>query len=168
MDFGSGSRLSLERERGRDAGSPAETRAFRRETSMGTMPGHSAMSGAEILVVEDDPGSGETLVDILETEGYRVAWVLNGEEALEYLCQRPLPRLILLDVILPRLDGFAFRWRQMEDPALANIPVVVMTGVYDSPTLAYSIAAADYFVKPYNVNELLSTVARYCGRGGEG
>lgn len=135
---------------------------------MTSLPAADSPDRAEILVVEDDPGSRETLIYLLEAEGYRVTGVNDGLEALEYLDAGGLPCLILLDLSLPRLDGAGFRRRQQANPALAAIPVVVMTGVYESPALAHTVDAADYFLKPYSVKELLSTVAHYCRPGGAG
>jgi CheY-like chemotaxis protein len=126
------------------------------------LPAPERATGAEILVVEDDPSNREVLVDILEVEGYQVAWAANGQEALDHLHRGPRPRVILLDLVMPVMNGAEFRRRQQQDPALAAIPVIVTTGVTDSPRQALAVAAANYFLKPYSVCELLDTIARYC------
>jgi CheY-like chemotaxis protein len=70
--------------------------------------------------------------------------------------------VILLDLLMPGMDGAEFRERQLQDPALAAIPVVVMTGFSDSSQEALAVAVAHYFLKPYSVHELLDTIAQYC------
>src|ERR1043166_6147962 len=85
-------------------------------------------AGSEpILVVEDDPDVREALVLLLEREGYAVTSVNNGQEALEQLRATP-SALILLDLMLPVMDGFEFRVHQLQDPALARVPVIVLSG----------------------------------------
>jgi CheY-like chemotaxis protein len=145
-----------------------DTRIVPPAPNQSTPPASDSAIGAEILIVEDDGASRGALIDILETEGYRVAWVSNGQAALHYLRGSSLPCLILLDLMMPEMGGAAFRREQLQHPVLAAIPVVVMGSVSDSPEQALAIAAAGYFVQPYHVNELLSTVGRYCRRNATG
>jgi CheY-like chemotaxis protein len=121
---------------------------------------------AEILVIDDDARCRESLVSILELEGYQVACAAHGLEALSYLRQEPLPSLLLLDLRMPVMDGWQFRQQQQEDPVLARIPVVVMTGAADRDQEALAVDAAGYFLKPYNVTALLDLVATYCQEPG--
>ena len=121
-----------------------------------------------ILVVEDDPWIREMRVDVLEREGYAVRGVSNGEEALESLYQRtglmqndPHPQLILLDLIMPELNGWAFRLRQMAEPKWSHIPVVVISEVADLPTYAAILRVADYLAKPINLGALIALVWRH-------
>src|SRR5438552_202636 len=82
-----------------------------------------------VLVVEDDADIRESLGTILEEEGYGVVTTRNGREALSYLRSgRPRPSLILLDLLMPVMSGAEFRAEQERDPALADIPVVVLSG----------------------------------------
>jgi CheY-like chemotaxis protein len=134
---------------------------------MSATPPVERTTGAEILVVEDDPSSREVLIDILESEGYQVAAAVNGREALEDLQRGFRPCVILLDLKMPVMDGAAFRQQQLQDPALAAIPVVVMTGFSDSPQQAFAVAAPHYFLKPYDIHDLLAIIARYCRAGKE-
>ena len=79
-----------------------------------------------IMVVDDDQGAMEALSDILEYEGYQVQRAQNGLQALEHLqTTRPSPDLIILDLLMPVMDGWEFRVRQKEDPELAKVPVLV-------------------------------------------
>jgi len=112
-----------------------------------------------ILVVDDDRGAMEALSDILEYEGYRVERAQNGLQALEQLKEtRPGPNLIILDLLMPVMDGWEFRMRQKEDPALAHIPVLVVTAI----AATAGIDAAGVLRKPIDIDALLRTVARYC------
>jgi CheY-like chemotaxis protein len=114
---------------------------------------------ARVLVVDDDQGGLEALSDILEYEGYRVERAQNGLQALEHLKQsRPLPSLIILDLLMPVMDGWEFRTRQKEDPELAAVPVLVITAI----SATAGIDAAEILHKPIDVDALLRAVARHC------
>jgi CheY-like chemotaxis protein len=117
---------------------------------------------SRILIVEDDADFRDTLAELLQFEGYQVTQAGNGREALAHLRQSAPPCLILLDLMMPEMNGWEFREAQRQDPALAQIPVAVVTGVRnDAQTLA-AFGAVGYFQKPVNVSDLLTTVARYC------
>src|ERR1700732_844861 len=112
-----------------------------------------------LLVVDDDQGGLEALSDILDYEGYMVERAQNGLQALEHLKQsRPLPNLIILDLLMPVMDGWEFRTRQKEDPELAKVPVLVVTAI----SATAGIDAAEILHKPIDVDALLRTVARHC------
>ena len=112
-----------------------------------------------ILVVDDDRGAMEALSDILELEGYRVERARNGLQALEYLQQtRPCPSLVILDLLMPVMDGWEFRMRQKQNPDLAKIPVLVVTAIGATA----GIDAVKILHKPVDINELLQAVAIYC------
>ena len=112
-----------------------------------------------ILVVDDDRGAMEALSDILEYEGYQVQRAQNGLQALEYLqATRPSPNLVILDLLMPVMDGWEFRMRQKEDPELAKVPVLVVTAIGATA----GIDAVGVLHKPVDVDALLRTVARYC------
>src|SRR5207248_348981 len=89
-----------------------------------TQPANPA---AGVLIVEDDASSREGLADALRAESYTVATARNGREAFAYLRSQGRPNLILLDLDMPEMDGWEFRDRQLRNPALASIPVVLMT-----------------------------------------
>src|SRR3954470_23175677 len=80
-----------------------------------------------VLVVDDDQDIREALCDLLADAGYRAASVANGKEALIYLKSGELPCVILLDLMMPVMDGWEFRRQQQGDPRLSKIPVVVIT-----------------------------------------
>jgi CheY-like chemotaxis protein len=114
-----------------------------------------------ILVIEDDPGIRDTVSECLEFEVYLVAQVSNGAEGLEYLHQAPAPKLIVLDLLMPVMNGSEFIERMRREPALASIPVVLMTAAGPSPAAA--MQADDHLYKPFDLSTLLNVVARFCG-----
>src|SRR4051812_39456009 len=93
-----------------------------------------------ILIVEDDTELRETLGEILQEEGYHVAGVGNGREALDHLRQSDPPCLILLDLMMPVMSGWEFRDQQRQDPDLAGVPVAILSGVRNGGT---QLAALD-------------------------
>ncbi|HLX38779.1 MAG TPA: response regulator [Candidatus Binataceae bacterium] len=110
-----------------------------------------------ILVVDDDAAATDSLIDILSDGGYTVATARNGKEALERLRHAPLPRLIILDLFMPEMDGWEFRRAQLKDAKLRDIPVVVMTGAS-----VYAGIDANVIVhKPLDVERFVSLVERY-------
>jgi two-component system response regulator MprA len=116
-----------------------------------------------ILVVEDDLDVRLSLVEVLEDEGYSVASASDGVEALDYLRVRPAPRLILLDLMMPRMDGFQFRSAQMNDRAIAEIPVAVVTADERVGQRALAMAAHGFLRKPVKLTDLLALVQRLAG-----
>jgi CheY-like chemotaxis protein len=117
-----------------------------------------------ILVVEDAVAVREGLRILLERVGYRVACAAHGREALDHLRQALRPLVILLDLAMPVMDGWEFRRQQQHDPALALIPVVVLSGESDLPRVAASLGAVGYFAKPVEFRDLLETI-RVIGEG---
>src|SRR5258708_307681 len=91
-----------------------------------------------ILIVEDDISICTVITEILQDEGYLVASVENGAEALAYLQQHIHPQLILLDLNMPVMTGWDFRAQQQCDPRLAEIPVIIMSAL---PNLHLKAAA---------------------------
>jgi len=117
-----------------------------------------------ILIVEDDLDVSRLLAEILEAEGYRTATAANGCEALNHLRKNShYPDLILLDMMMPVMDGWKFREEQQKLPALASIPVVTVTADGDARGKAASIQAAGYLSKPLQIDSLLDEVERICG-----
>lgn len=114
-----------------------------------------------LLVVDDDLDIRDALQDVLELEGYAVLLAADGLEALTQLRQgTPPPHLILLDLMMPRMDGFAFREALRHDPGLAGIPVLVASADLDVKGAAEGLGVAGWLRKPLDLSELLSTVKR--------
>jgi signal transduction histidine kinase len=116
-----------------------------------------------ILVVDDDPAIRAMMSDVLGDEGYDVVSVANGQEALEHLHERnSLPRLILLDLMMPKMNGWAFLTYQHQDATLAAIPVVVVSAGVNVQQQPLPHAPAGILPKPVDVDLLLATVEHYC------
>ena len=121
-----------------------------------------------ILIVEDDDDSRTLLGHLLAGEGYRVQMARNGLEGLR-AAHAYHPDLILLDVQMPVMDGFAFRQRQLEDPGLAGIPVVCVSAL-DGASMHEDLGVVQFVRKPIDFDRLLnvittSTMARARGAG---
>lgn len=113
-----------------------------------------------VLLVEDDIDVREAVADTLDEAGYRVSPARNGQEALDMLRSGAVqPRVILLDLMMPVMDGWQFREEQLRDPALASIPVVALSAHGGIEALD----AAAHLRKPVELKQLLDTVARFFG-----
>jgi CheY-like chemotaxis protein len=107
-----------------------------------------------VLVVEDDEGIREALCDLLDSEGFSVTSAVHGADALDRLRSgAELPDIILLDLMMPVLDGWAFRAEQRNDVKLAEIPVVVITASRNADVASLSPKA--FLKKPIDFDELL-------------
>jgi CheY-like chemotaxis protein len=116
-----------------------------------------------VLVVDDDPDIRETVMEVLEENGHRAQGACNGLEALERLRgSDELPCLILLDLMMPTMDGQAFRIEQLKDPMLSPIPVVVISAFRDSAEKAKELAADGHLSKPVSLDDLMNLVTRFC------
>jgi len=117
-----------------------------------------------VMIVEDDLDVRESIAEVLEDNEYRPLLAANGKEALERLRAGPeRPCMILLDIMMPVMDGREFRALQREDPELGSIPVVVFTAHAELQE-ANELAAAAYLKKPVRLDALLATVERFCGK----
>ena len=115
-----------------------------------------------VLVVDDDGGIRGVLSQILEDEGHRVRSAANGLEALRQLEGPERPCLILLDLMMPVMNGWEFMSRRSENDSLADIPVVVISADQNVGENAAALGATGYLEKPIDLNVLLDTVQRYC------
>jgi CheY-like chemotaxis protein len=113
---------------------------------------------ASILVVEDDEDIRDAIGDILENEGYEIALAENGQHALEVLGKLSRPCLLLVDLLMPRMDGWELIKALAGDDRLATIPVVLMSGLSDSARLAGHVVIK----KPIDLAILLEIVHEHC------
>ena len=115
-----------------------------------------------VLVVDDDEGVRSVMTRQLTHAGFDVIAAQSAAEGLEILREDDSIRIVLLDMIMPAMDGWGFRQAQLADPALASIPAIVLTGA-SLPTLVHAqLQAADYLLKPVGRDHLVSVVSNYC------
>ena len=113
-----------------------------------------------ILVVEDHDSARTALTKLLTSTGYDVVEAPNGSDALAQLATGPRPDLILLDLMMPVMDGWQFRQEQIRDAALADIPVIVVSAA--GRERLEKIHANAYLSKPVDLDELLGCVTQFC------
>ena len=114
-----------------------------------------------VFVVDDAPSNIDVLRDILSAD-YRVKVAINGESALKIAQKEPRPDLILLDVIMPEMDGFEVCRRLKDNQATAAIPVLFVTGTADKYDVlkGTSLGAVGFIMKPLESNRVLETVKK--------
>jgi CheY-like chemotaxis protein len=132
-----------------------------RTTAQPIAPVRKPRSSRQVLVVDDDRMLREVLIGALEDEGYTVRAARNGREALALL-EHWQPDVILLDLMMPIMNGWEFRSEQLRDPKLSSIPVVIMTADGSASEKARSLYT-DYLRKPIHLDALLALVNDYCG-----
>jgi len=127
------------------------------------------MAGERILIVEDEEDIQELLRYNLAQEGYRISSVFTAEEGLQQ-CLSDAPDLVLLDLMLPGMDGLAFCQQLKQDPATRNIPVIMVTAkdVGAKIQADMKLEADDYISKPFSVDHLLNTVRTVLDRRANG
>jgi len=113
-----------------------------------------------VFIVEDDPDTREMLGKFLELEGFHVETAANGRQALDRLSGGLKASVIVLDLMMPIMDGWQFRREQVRNSALASIPVIVVSAA-GKERLA-NIEANSYLTKPIDLEELLREVSIFC------
>ncbi|MHB0996525.1 MAG: GGDEF domain-containing response regulator [Elusimicrobiales bacterium] len=123
------------------------------------------MLGKKILVVDDDPNVGLLISAVLKKFSYQVTTLYHGEEVLAFLRENK-PDLILLDLRMPGIDGFALCKRIREAPSTRDIPVVILSGVaeVDARVNTIELGADDFITKPFDVRELRARINRILKR----
>jgi CheY-like chemotaxis protein len=120
------------------------------------------MNVRPVLVVDDDADIRVALCELLEHEGYRTATAVNGEQALRFLTSGERPCLVLLDLMMPVMDGWQFLEEQRKDPALASIPIVVVTAAGNR--IGDRLDGITVLEKPFKLGDVLIAVERNCER----
>lgn len=112
-----------------------------------------------ILIIEDNPAVVDTMKSVLELEGFTVYTASNGAEGIEQLVKIGSACVILLDMMMPVMNGWHFLDYQRNSPKYSNIPVVVVSAFGD---IARSVKPDDFIPKPVKLDLLLETVQKYC------
>ncbi len=120
----------------------------------------SASNHCPILIVEDDADLREMMAQLLTLEGFRASTVANGREALDYLTHGDPPDVILLDLMMPVMDGWEFRRKQQADTTLSKVPVIVLSAL--DQARAADVSAVAFLKKPLDFDRLLELVRQYC------
>jgi CheY-like chemotaxis protein len=120
----------------------------------------AAAATCPVLIVEDDADLREMMAQLLTLEGYAAATVSNGREALAYLRDNAAPDVILLDLMMPVMDGWEFRREQQRDAEMAGVPVIILSAL-DQPRAA-DVNADAFLKKPLDFDRLLELIRRYC------
>ena len=116
---------------------------------------------AKILVVEDNDDVRAMMAVTLELEGHEVSTAVNGRDALNKLRHGHRPCVILLDLMMPVMNGWEFRQEIEDDPMLRAVPVVIISAT--TAELIHRTEAAAYLPKPLNMDQLLHVVGGFCG-----
>jgi CheY-like chemotaxis protein len=125
----------------------------------GTVPEAGTAEPGVVLVVDDDPATRELVARFLERDGFKVAVAIDGREGLEQ-ARALRPRVILLDVTMPQMDGWSVLRTLRGDSELGDTPVIMVT-VLDEQNLAFSLGATDYLQKPVDWDELHGVMDRF-------
>jgi CheY-like chemotaxis protein len=123
-----------------------------------TVPTHSS----PVLVIDDDPDIRDTMRFVLEGSGHPVVTAANGAEALDRLRQGTVPCLILLDLMMPIMNGWEFCAEQKRSAEFSAIPVIILTGAGRAAEEAAALGVTGYLEKPVELATLLATIRRYC------
>lgn len=115
------------------------------------------------MVIEDDPDCLEAVGDVLRYQGYDVVAVQHGDDALRYLDANPPPDLILVDLMMPVMDGVQFLIEQRARPTLSKVPVALLSAERHLGDRALALGAAGSIPKPVDYDGLLSTVLKLAG-----
>jgi PAS domain S-box-containing protein len=118
--------------------------------------------GHTVLIIDDNATAREALQKLLNHKGFRAEAAATGEEGLR-LAHELHPVVIMLDAVMPGMDGLAVLRTLKADPELMNIPVVLFTGMADDRREAFRLGASDYVLKPIDPDRLTSILRRYCG-----
>lgn len=121
-----------------------------------------------ILVIDDDADLRETLVDILSDQGFEVVSAEHGAAALQIVQQRNLrPDVILLDIMMPVMDGPTFAAERKNEPRLATVPVIALTAHRDCAGAARQVGAVVCLSKPLKLEKLVAAIESAAGRDGQ-
>jgi len=128
-----------------------------------TDPLPAAATIRPVLVVDDVDATRQGLVELLRLRGYASHEAKNGVEGIAVLRQHPDTCVVVLDLTMPGTNGFWFRQQQLQDPALAGVPVIVFTGLAKEERFE-GLQVSEVLFKPFSVDRLFEAIARYGAR----
>jgi two-component system chemotaxis response regulator CheY len=121
----------------------------------------ASVTHCPVLIVEDDVELREMMAQLLSLEGFATATAANGREALEYPQDgHEMPHVILLDLMMPVMDGWEFRRQMQSDPDIAGLPVIILSAL--DPSRAKDVDATAFLKKPLDFDRLLTLVRQHC------
>ena len=120
-----------------------------------------------VLVVDDDDATAEALCELLEADGFATVCVPDGQQALDHMRGGDPVCLVLLDLMMPVMNGFEFRDEQLKDARLSDVPVVIVTADLRPADKARQLQADGYLSKPVSPEALLEVTNRFCGRSAQ-
>ena len=120
------------------------------------------MTKSVVLVVDDVDATRTGLAELLRLLGYETEEAKDGAEALRHLQSNPRIAVVVLDLLMPRANGYWFREQQLADPAIADTPVIVFTGSETSDVLTQALKVTEMLHKPVSADALCAAVSRYC------
>lgn len=115
-----------------------------------------------ILVVDDDPDICEVMTELFAAEGYSVECARDGKQALALLKGRPAPCVILLDLMMPVMNGWEFRAEQLKDERISGVPTVLFTGIADPDEARRALRADAVVAKTADFTKIREVVTAYC------
>ena len=118
----------------------------------------------KVLLVDDDFGIVEAIRDLLQDEGYEVSVAMNGREALDEIRLEKPPCVILLDLMMPVMNGWEFREEQLRDRRLARIPTLIVTADRTAQARSEELRPAELLSKPVKPERLLELIEKHCPR----
>lgn len=120
------------------------------------------MAAKKILIIDDDPTILKIFQALLVTNGYDVVTCANGEEGLEAI-KKGMPHLLVLDINMPRMNGYSFFIEMKKIPGADNIPVIVVTAKEGMAEIFKFEGAKEYLTKPVNNEQFLALIGKHCG-----
>jgi CheY-like chemotaxis protein len=111
-------------------------------------------------VIDDVAATRTGLAELLRLKGFAVHEASNGEEGLQWLRADPAIRVVILDLMMPTANGYWFREQQLQDPAVAHVPVLVFTGIADADAARERLRVSEVLHKPVDLDYLLRALSR--------
>jgi CheY-like chemotaxis protein len=120
------------------------------------------MGKSVVLIVDDVDATRTGLAELLRLLGYQTEEAKDGDEALRRLQANPHIGVVVLDLLMPGASGYWFREQQLNDPAIADTPVIVFTGRETSDVLTQALKVTEVLHKPVSADTLCAAIGRYC------